>query len=89
MSEVENKVNGMEKVSDDELEAVAGGAGFQRCSFGNCYESAFPETICKHCPDFEAKEFAKNEAAKQYRFICNNFKKTEWKNTDFWNFFSK
>ena len=42
--------NGIEAISDDELDAVAGGAGFKKCDRGH-YEAFFPKKDCKGCPD--------------------------------------
>ncbi len=48
MSDIENKVSGIEAISDDDLEAVAGGAGFRKCDRGK-YEMFFPYKDCKGC----------------------------------------
>ncbi len=87
MEDMEKKMNGIETISEDDMEAVAGGAGFKKCSFGSCYEAQFPEKICKHCPDFVGEKFEKEVSAKPYKYTCKVFEKTEWKNIDFWNIF--
>ncbi len=87
MADVEKKVDGVEAIGDDQLDAVAGGKNFERCDYGQCYEASFPERCCKNCPDFKKEKFDKNETAKKYKFYCGVFKRTEWKRTDPWNFF--
>ncbi len=64
MSETETKVNGVEAIGDDQLEAVAGGAHLERCDYGQCYEASFPERVCKNCPKFTKEKFDKGEAKK-------------------------
>ncbi len=48
MSDVNEQANGIEPIKDDELDAVAGGAGFRKCDRGH-YEAFFPKKDCKGC----------------------------------------
>ena len=48
MSDVNEQANGIEPINDDEMDAVAGGAGFRKCDRGH-YEAFFPKKDCKGC----------------------------------------
>ncbi len=87
MADMEKKVDGIEAVGDDQLDAVAGGAMFKRCKHGSNFEAAFPEKHCENCPDFKKEKFSKAEAGKKYKFECGFFNRIEWKNADVWGFF--
>ncbi len=87
MADAEKQVNGIEAINDDQLDAVAGGANFKLCKYGRNFESEFPEMVCKNCPEFQKEKFDKGEAKKKYKFYCDIFKRTEWKNADVWGFF--
>ncbi|HBU11434.1 MAG TPA: hypothetical protein DEB31_01485 [Clostridiales bacterium] len=89
MTEAEKKQkaieNGLDAVGDEKLNEVAGGSGFDRCDYGQVYESQFPERCCKNCPHFTCTKSDKNSDDKKYKMECSVHQRTEWKNVDFWD----
>ncbi len=89
MSDMEKKAmdnaNGLEAVSDDELDAVAGGASAEKCPHQGRYkESEFPEKGCKNCPKFRSY---KGDLFKWHMFCCDHFNRNEKIRFDVWGFF--
>ncbi len=78
MSDVEKKANGIEPIKDDELDAVAGGANFDRCP-GKQYEAQFPEKACDKCKHFSADRVQ----GKTWDMTCSYYKRTE-RRRDIW-----
>ncbi len=80
MTDAEKNVSGIEAVSDDALEAVAGGAFFKKCPRGK-FEAQFPEKICKNCLHFERRDSVEKG---KHLMICYFFDKGELKAKDWW-----
>ena len=71
------------ELTDEAVSEASGGAGFKRCDYAQMYESSFPERACKNCSHFSS-ESAGNESNKKLKMVCAYFKRTEYKNVDFW-----
>ncbi len=83
MPDSQIKVDGIQPLNDDELDAAAGGfSGGSTCGNGHITEAQFPQARCKNCPEFKGEKFARNEAVMPYRLQCKFYNKTSWKNTD-------
>ncbi len=81
MSDTEKKNNGIEAINDDELDAVAGGANFERCPRKQ-FEIAFPEKQCKGCEHLRCWPQPQGD----FVFECKFFKTNERKDKNPWNF---
>lgn len=81
MLDSEKKIGGIEAVGDDELDAVAGGASFQKCERGQ-YEAEFPENDCKGCRYLICTE--QHDGA--FFIRCIHFNRSEVKFFNSWGF---
>ena len=82
MSDTEKKINGLEAIGDDDLEAVAGGKGFKRCDPKGLFEANFPYEKCKGCK--ELKAYRDWSGGPSHVFTCRFFDRTERKDSDKW-----
>ena len=72
------------ELTDDELEAAAGGAWFEKCPYKGYYESAFPEPGCKGCRHLGLGIPGRYDADIMYTMTCYHFGRTERKTHDLW-----
>ncbi len=81
MAGIDRNANGLEAIGDDELEAAAGGKGFQLCERKQ-FEFAFPRPACMGCtylrcwPQLEGR----------YVFECKFFDAKKERNGNPWGF---